>query len=196
VTLLLAGAALMSIRAIRGELLFYLVTWCAVCGLLAAVVMVEFASEWLAIRVGENRAVFAVTAAGTVLVALALTAPVARGSVIGTENADVSRIAPIVDDFVRTRPGEVPTIHIASRGTWPVAAGVAVYLVKRGTPVAVDEEWLNVVGRSLQESPGPHPGIVFADEMLGDTLARRGFVAIASSDHVQVLFGSSGTGPP
>jgi hypothetical protein len=196
VTLLLAGAALISIRAIRGELLFYLVTWSAVCGLLAVVVIGEFASEWLAMRVGENRAVSLVTAAGTVLVALALTAPVARGSVIGTENADVSRIAPTVNDFIRTRPGEVPTIHIASHGAWPVAAGVALYLVKRGTPVAVEEEWLNVVGRSLQESPGPHPRIVFADEMLADTLARRGFVAVASSDHVHVLFASSGTGPP
>ena len=196
VTLLLAGAALISVRTIRGELLFYLVTWCAVCGLLAVVVIGEFASEWLALRAGENRAGSVVAVAATALVALALTAPVARGSVIGTENADVRRIAPIVNDFVRTRPGEVPTIHIVSRGTWPVAVGVALYLVKRGTPVAVDEEWLNVVGRSLQESRGPHPRIVFADEMLADTLARRGFVAVASSDHVHVLFGASGTGPP
>ena len=188
-TLLLAGVAVISIRSIRGELLLYLVTWCTVCGFLAVVVISEFASEWLGARIGENRAVAIAMAAGTVVVALALTAPVERGSVIGAENIDVSRIAPVVNAFVRLRSGMVPTIEIASHDTWPVAVGVALYLVKRGTPVAVDEAWLNVVGRSLQETPGRHPRIVFADQTIADTLTRRGFVAVASSRGVQVLFG-------
>jgi len=126
------------------------------------------------------------------VVALALTAPIARGSVIGAADADVSRIAPIVDAFMKARPGEVPTIQIAAHDTWPVAAGVALYLVKRGTPVAVADEWLKVVGRSLRERPGPHVRIVFADNSIADSLGRRGFTAVASSDGVRVLFDSTG----
>ena len=187
-TLLIAGVAVVSIRSIRGELLLYLVTWCAVCGFLAVVVVSEFASEWLGTRVGANHAV--AMAAAPVVVALALTAPIERGSVIGAENGDVRRIAPIVDAFVRARPGVVPTIEIASHDTWPVAVGVALYLVKRRTPVAVEEAWLNVVGRSLRESPGRHPRMVVADQTIADTLTRRGFVAVASSNGVQVLFGA------
>jgi hypothetical protein len=68
---------------------------------------------------------------------------------------------------------------------------VALYLVKRGTPVAVDDEWLNVVGQSLRERPGPHPRIVFADNSIADSLGRRGFTAVASSDGVRVLFDST-----
>ena len=187
-TLLIAGAAIVSIRSIRGELLFYLVTWCSVCGLLAIVVVSRFAVEWLGERIGEARAGFVTTAAGAMVVALALAAPVARGSVIGPANPDVSRIAPIVDAVVRARPAEQPTLQIAARDTWPVAVGVALYLVKRGTPVAVDDEWLNVVGRSLRERPGPHARIVFADDTIADALARRGFTAVTSSDGVRVLF--------
>jgi len=188
-TVLFAAVAILSIRSARGELLLYLVTWCAVCGFLAVVVISEFASDWLGARVGENRAVPIATAAASVVVALALTAPVARGSVIGAENGDVSRIAPVVNAFVRARPSVVPTIQIASHDTWPVAVGVALYLVKRGTPVAVDEAWLNVVGRSLQERLGPHPRMVFVDPTIAETLTRRGFVAVASSGGVHVLFG-------
>jgi len=187
-TLLLAGAAIMSIRSIRGELLFYLVTWCAVCGLLSIVVISAFAAEWLRERIGSDRAISMAMAAGAILVALALAAPVARGSVIGAANADVSRIGPLVDAFLRSRSGEVPTIHIAAHDTWPVAAGVALYLVKRGTPVAVDDAWLNVVGRSLRERPGPHTRIVFADDATVDALGRRGLIGVASSDGVRVLF--------
>jgi len=99
--------------------------------------------------------------------------------------------APIVDAFVRARPGEVPTIRIAAHDTWPVAAGVALYLVKRGTPIAVDDEWLNVVGRSLRERPGPHARLVFADNPIADALRRRGLIDVASSDEVRVLFEST-----
>jgi len=190
-TFLLAGAAIMSVRSIRGELLFYLVTWCSVCGLLAVVVISGFAAAWLGELIGTNRAMFVAMGAGALLVALALAAPVARGSVIGPANADVSRIAPIVDAFVRARPGEVPTIRIAAHDTWPVAAGVALYLVKRGTPIAVDDEWLNVVGRSLRERPGPHARLVFADNPIADALRRRGLIDVASSDEVRVLFEST-----
>lgn len=190
-TLLLAGAAVISIRSIRGELLFYLVTWCSVCGLLAIVVISGLAAEWLAERIGRDRAVSVVRAAGAMLVALALAAPVARGSVIGLANADVSRIAPIVDAFVRARAGEAPTIQIASHDTWPAAAGVALYLVKRGTPIAVDGKWLNVVGRSLRERPGRHARIVFADNTVADALVRRGFIGVAASDEIRVLFEST-----
>jgi len=188
-TLLFAAVAILSIRSIRGELLLYLVTWCAVCGFLAVVVISEFASDWLGARVGENRAVAMAIAASSLVVALALAAPIERGSVIGAEDMDVGRIAPIVNAFVSARPGVVPTIQIASRDTWPVAVGVALYLVKKGTPVAVDEPWLNVVGRSLQQTPGPHPRLVFADDANADTLMRRGFVAVAASGGVHVLFG-------
>jgi hypothetical protein len=190
-TLLLAGAAVVSIRSIRGELLFYLVTWSSVCGLLANVVISALTVEWLGERIGENRAVVVAMGAGAMLVALAWAAPVPHGSVIGPANADVRRIAPIVDAFVRARPGEVPTIQIAAHDTWPVAAGVALYLVKRGTPVAIDDEWLNVVGRSLRERPGPHARIVFADNTIADALGRRGFIGVASSGEVRVLFEST-----
>jgi len=190
-TLVLAGAAILSIRSIRGELLVYLITWCSVCGLLAIVVISGVAAEWLGERIGRSRAVPVAMTAGAMVVALALAAPVARGSVIGPANEDVSRIAPIVDAFVRARPGEVPTIQIPAHDTWPVAAGVALYLVKRGTPVAVDDEWLNVVGRSLREQPGPHTRLVFADTAIADALVRRGFIGVASSDGVRVLFEST-----
>jgi len=151
-TLLLAGVSVLSIRAVRGELLNYLMVWCSVCGLRAIIAIASFACDWLAKRIRESRPFAVVIAAATVLVVLALGDSVPRSPAIGDANVDVMGLGPIVNDFVRTRFGEVPTLYIASRDTWPIAVGVALDLVKRGKPVAVHDEWLNVVERPLREN--------------------------------------------
>jgi hypothetical protein len=189
IVLLTTVIAVLSVRAIRGEILVYLVSWYSVTGLLATAVIITGAAGRLRRSIGADRTFTIVVTCACLVLGLAMTAPVRRPSVIHGSTAEVDHIAPIVNDFLRRRGDEAPTVFIPSKEVWPTAVGVVLYLRKHDMPVTVEQAWLNVGGRPLRESPGQHPGLFFTDDVAAQRLrAEGGFVEIASALGTHVLF--------
>jgi hypothetical protein len=186
-----AVVAVISVRAIRGDLAFYLASWCSVIGFLAVVVSAASLLMKLENYIGATRTFITTASSACVLLVLVLVAPVKRISVIGAPDRDVSELAPAVDRFLRAQPDHVPTVRIASHNAWPIAVGVVLYLCKSGRSVAVEQTWTDVVGRPLAETPGEHAELLFADDALAAALiAQPGLVEIASGRDVHVLWQS------
>jgi hypothetical protein len=189
IVLLATSIAVLSVRAIRGDILLYLVSWCSVIGLLSVAVITASALDWVQPRIGVDKTFAIAVVSGCVLLGLAWAAPVRRPSVIHGSTAEVDHIAPIVNAFMRTQENLPATVFLLSRESWPIAVGVVLYMCKHDTPIAVEEEWIGLVGRPLGQTPGQHPGLFFANDVVAQRLRPEdGFVEIASARDVHVLF--------
>ena len=79
-----------------------------------------------------------------------------------------------------------PTIRIATRETWPTAIAVVLYLDKRDIPIAVENDWLFMTGRSLAESEGSHPHLVFGGSDFDAEARRQNLITVATTGNVTV----------
>jgi hypothetical protein len=180
------GAAVLAVRAIRGEVHDYLVIWTSVLGFLALAAIAASLVPLLQRAVRGPLATAAVIAASLLLIAAAIAEPVPRGPVFRASDPVAERLAREVEAYVRASHSQHPLVRIASRDTWPTAAGVVVHLWKRGIPVAVENDWLFMMGRPL--APRGREDLMFAFADRED--ARTGLELIAAAGGVYV-YGAS-----
>jgi hypothetical protein len=182
-------AAAISIRAIRGDVAFYLVAWCSVIGVMA------LAATTTAILVEAGRAAglspAIPVAAALVITGLAVRAPVSRAGAFTPAPAEAEQTAVAVADFLRAHPNEVPVVSIASPDRWPIAVAAVLHLSKRGVAVWVDPQWLHIVGRQFAAPPGPHPRLVFGDGTFAVEARRSGLVQVSMTQDVSVFYAKS-----
>jgi hypothetical protein len=178
------AVAVLAVRAIRGEVLFYLVTWISLLGLLSLVAMAACPKARFAVVPAQTAA----AALSAILLALALAGPVVRGSVIRPRDDDAEQIARAVQAHLLATRTDRPTVRMVSREVWPTAVAVVLFLHKQGIPVYVEREWAGIVGKPLIEPPGSHPALLFGDAAFKERARTRGDLTfIAATPDVGVF---------
>jgi hypothetical protein len=191
VGLLQGAVAVLAVRAIRGDILSYLVAWVSLTGLLFFVAAAAWLLPTLQDAVGVPRAHATIVASAAMLTGLAVLGPVPRSAVIRSPDAQVEELAHGVERYLRRGDLEPPTIRIVSRDVWPTAIAVVLHLHKQNVLVYVQPEWLTVVGRAFSEPPGPHPLLLFGDRAFADEVRSRNDLSpVANTDGVSVFLGS------
>jgi hypothetical protein len=156
ITLLEIAAAAAAIRAIRGEILPYLVFWVTVPGLLSALTC----AAWLSTR--GARTTWA--AAGAIaIIALTLSAPVPRAPVFRDEELAATQLAHAVEQYVTASALDRPVVRVASSDVWPSAAAVVLHLRKRNIPFFVEPSWAFMFGEPLADPGGEHGRLLVGD---------------------------------
>ena len=181
------GVAILTVRAIRGDIEFYLVAWISCLGFLSAVVMAAWLVPMLQRSLGATRARAAVVLGSAVLLALAVSGPVPRGPVFRAPDLDAEGLARAVEAYLGSTSGRQPTIRIATDDSWPTAVAVVLYLYKHGIPISVETPWIPVVGKPFTAPAGQHPGLLFGNRAFDGNARTRGeltFVAAAGDVYV------------
>jgi hypothetical protein len=177
--------ALIALRAIRGEVAFYLVAWVSAVGVLCWLLFVSWATTHLHSR--ATRAAF--LAAALAAIAVAFVVPVARPGAFPRADPVTDAVARKVDAFVRSRRLERVVVRIVTPATWPHAAGVVLRLYKYRLPVAVEDSWLFVMGPQFEAPAGAHASLLFGDRRLHDEAkGAPGRLLIAEDEDVYVYF--------
>jgi hypothetical protein len=148
--------AVFAVRAIRGDIEPYLVSWISVLGLLTLVTITA-----AAIHLGNVTAPAAATASAIVLL-LALFAPVARSPAFRSVDRNAEQVAQQVAAYL-TGARANRTIVVESTSTWPTAAATALLLTKRGIHVSVEDKWLTVFGSQFAPDATSHGRLIFSD---------------------------------
>jgi hypothetical protein len=156
-------AAILAVRAIRGDIEFYLVAWASLLGFLSFTVFAAWLIPFLRRLLGGTQSAAIVVICAAAVLAFAVSEPVTRGPVFGDPDPDAEQLARTVETYLRAGSVNQPTIRVASDGTWPAAVAVVLYLDKRRIPVSVETRWLTVVGRMFAAPPGKHPELLFGD---------------------------------
>jgi hypothetical protein len=177
------GVAVVAVRAIRGEIEFYLVAWISVIGVtsfaaLAAAVL-SVVERWA----GWTITFIVATAAAVTFMAAALTSPVARSSVVPLRDEADDTLARQVSQYVESAALDQPVIRVEGMKTWPAAAGTLLFLTKRGIAVSAGGDLLRIVGDAFTPSPGPHAELIFDAT---DAPVPTGAVPIAKAGQVAV----------
>jgi hypothetical protein len=183
------GVAILAVRAIRGDIEFYLVAWMSCLGLFSGVVTAAWLVPMLQRSLGAARAGATVVLGSVVLLALAVSEPVPRGPVFRAPDLDTERLARAVETFLRSTSGRQPTIRIATDESWPTAVAVVLYLYKHRIPISVETHWLSVVGKRFAASAGQHPELLFGNRQFdGDARARGDLTFVAATSDVYVYY--------
>jgi hypothetical protein len=185
--LLQIGVAILAVRAIRGEVEFYLVTWVSLLGFMSSVALMVWLVTAFRRLLGERPANALVLIGAGLLLAFALTGPVERGPVIRARDTDVEQLAQNVELYLRSARVDRPTIRIPSPECWPSAAAVVLYLYKRALPVSVEDRWVTVVGKPFRASPGEHMELLFGNRGFNELArARQDLTFVAAAGEVYV----------
>jgi hypothetical protein len=120
-------------------------------------------------RLGDARGNGSIAIGAALLLGLALTEPVARGSVIRSRDVAVEQLARDVETYLRSAGVDHPTIRIPSAECWPSATATVLYLYKRGIPVGVEDRWITVVGNQFATIAGAHPELLFGNREFDET---------------------------
>jgi hypothetical protein len=176
------GAAVLAVRAIRGEVHDYLVIWTSVLGFLALAATAAWLVPILQRAVRGPLAAGAVIIGSLLLIVAAISGPVPRGPVFRASDPVAERFAREVEAYLRANHSQHPIVRIVSSDTWPTAAGVVLHLRKRGIPVTVDDDWLFMMGRPLAPRGNEDLMLSFASKQE----ARTGVTLIATAGGVYV----------
>jgi hypothetical protein len=158
--------ALFSIREIRDEIYSYLVLWISTVGFLIALVAAAWLSRGLGGGARIRGAVTIVAGAGLVCLVIGVGSAFGRAEIFPSRDVDVERLAREVEGQLAERHVHRPVVEIASNPAWPAALAVVLDLEKHGVPVAVDKNWLYMVGTSLAARPGDRFRLRFGDATL------------------------------
>jgi hypothetical protein len=175
------AVAILAVRAIRGDIEFYLVAWASLLGFLSFVVLAAWLIPILRERLGIASARAIVVFGSVALLALAVSEPVTRGPVFRHPDPDAERLARTVETYLRAGSVNLPTIRVASDGTWPAAVAVVLYLDKRRVPVSVETRWLSVVGQRFAAPLGSHPELLFGDRTFDERARTRTDLTLVAS---------------
>jgi hypothetical protein len=156
------AAAVVGVRAIRGDIMPDLVLWLAVPGVMALVA----GAAWMARDTGSTATV--ATAAGVVALVLALLAPVPRTPVFRDEDVPVEQLARDVQAALAAGNVTRPVVRIASDHVWPTAAAIVLHLYKHRVPLFVEPAWVFMFGTRLADDGQEHPSLIIGDRSLAD----------------------------
>lgn len=187
IVLVQCGVAMFAVRAIRGDIEFYLVAWASLIGFLFFVVLAAWLIPVLRRSLGTAGARAIVVVGVVALLALALSEPVTRGPVFRDPDAAAERLARAVETYLRSASVNQPTIRVASDESWPTAIAVVLYLNKQRIPISVETRWLSIVGNGFTAPPGTHPELLFGDRAFDERARTRTdltFVAAAGDAYV------------
>jgi hypothetical protein len=181
------AAAIAAVRAIRGDILPYLVLWIAVPGFMSLVTAVA----WL---VPERRVSRLIAIGLAVLtIGLTMTVPVPRAPVFRDRDVVTEQLAADIDRALLTARVTSPVVRIASSDVWPLAAGVVLHLYKQGMSLSAEPLWASVFGTSVAVESGEHAGIVIGDRAFAETAtARPDLTRIAQSGDVSAYLEEPG----
>lgn len=147
--LVLFAAAFVAVFTIKGEILPYLVSWCAVTGLMTGCALAARLVQQVQDRgaVGSRAMLSGVSIA---VIGLAMTGPVRRSAIAHESDIQTETLARDVADYLRSADLEgAPALHIEAHDEWPTAVGIVLYLHKAGIPIYVAREWQGMVGSAL-----------------------------------------------
>jgi hypothetical protein len=180
-------AALFAIRAVRGELLPYLVLWTVVPGFMTSAT----AAAWLTRDILRSRPVAVVVAATWIVLTLTRGEPFAP--VFREQNLSAEQLARNVAQYIRTTHLDHPVVRIASGDTWPTAAAVILHLRKQRIPMHVEPGWLFMFGKPLAPDAAPHPSLIVADHAFDEQArGQPQLTRVAESDEVSVYVEPAG----
>ncbi len=167
------AAALLAVRAIRGEVLDYLVAWISVLGFVAfaalAATVVPAVNRLVAPRAGA----WGLGALAIVLLALAMRAGAHRFPIIFARDADLEQMVSDVETRMREDRIDHPIVDIISHKVWPQTVGLVVSLEKHGLPVFVAKDWVFMFGRQLAPDRPHYPHLLIGDHAFAEANAMR-----------------------
>lgn len=192
IALLQIVVSVAAVRAIRGEIAFYLIAWISVLGFLSWAAMAAWLVSTLARATRAATAQVAVGGAAALLIGLALSEPVPRGPVFRDRDRAAEALAGAVATHLMATAGDAHTVGIVSRDAWPTAVAVVLHLYKRRIPIFVEDAWLFMVGRPFAAPAGADRGLLFGDRAFHERAATRGdLTLIAATEDVYVYAGDS-----
>jgi hypothetical protein len=154
------AVAVLAVRAVRGDIAFYLVAWVSVLGLLTWIVLAAGLSTFVhAAPRPFLRAAMVITS--VVLVGLALRVSAPRPAVFRAPDPAAESLARDVDAFLRSAAPARPMVRIGARDVWPTAAAVVLHLYKRRVPIGIEPSWEFLFGSQLASGSGSPPALIF-----------------------------------
>ncbi|MEP7051147.1 MAG: hypothetical protein ABJB12_12385 [Pseudomonadota bacterium] len=176
----LIAVSVVSARAVRGEMKDYLLTWVSVVGLTAHIAVLSLVFREGGAPAWERRARTMLCVIGLPLLGLSLWRAGDK-PMFQPHDADLERVAEQLEAYLRASHIERPTLHVATRGTWPKMAGLALSLYKHDVPVAVEDAWLSLVGPRFQAGAAPRFELAVANRRLN-----KGYELISSAGNTFV----------
>jgi hypothetical protein len=173
VTLVQIAVAILSVRAIRGDIYVHLVIWISLLGFMSWVTLAAWIVAAIERSLGPMPARAIVGLGSVVLLGLAVSEPVPRAPVFRQPDLATEQLAGNVETYLRLAHVDRPTIRIPSHETWPAAVALVLYLYKHDVPISVEAGWLFMVGRSFAESAGEHPRLLVGDSTFNDQARTR-----------------------
>jgi hypothetical protein len=165
--------ALSAVRAIRGEINDYLVTWISVLGLLSFIAIGATAISITPKRVTAPQARNAALATSALLVLLAVRAGGDK-AMFRDRDTDLEQLAAAVTQYLRRAAVARPIVTIVSHDRWPHAVGIVLALAKQSIPVSVTPDWLFLFGPAFAGPSDPegsdHALLLIGDRLLPDRL--------------------------
>ena len=186
-------AAIAAVRAIRGDILPYLVIWISVIGFMSCATVTAGVVQALERTLGSRYAAAVVVPGAVLLLALTIGGPFPRASVFRPPDLQVEQLAHDVEKYIRAARVDHPIVKIPSPDSWPAAVAVVLHLYKHEIPIYVESDWVYVVGKPLTVEEGEHPGLLFGDvEFDRYARTRRDLSLVTSSGGVSVYLEESG----
>jgi hypothetical protein len=155
------AVSVLAVRAIRGDIEFYLVAWVSVVGVTSFAALAGAALSAVERWAGWTIAFILSSAVAVTFMAAALTLPVARSPVVRAPDRVAEALADQVDTDVVGADLVHPVIRIASMTTWPTAAATLLSLRKRGVAVSATGELLGIVGAAFAPPAAGHSELIF-----------------------------------
>jgi hypothetical protein len=188
-------AAIGAVHAIRGGIYPYLVFWTSTVGFLSWVV----AAAWLSRSPRQGPVARGVAMGLAIVGTLGLGGAVAGAfghvQLFHEREVAVEKLAHAVESYLVSTTdrggagsgagsgaGMRPIVRIVSPDTWPAALAVVLHLRKKAIPVAVEENWLYMVGRSFAAQGDTAYALTFGDAAFHNaSRSRRDLELVAAS---------------
>jgi hypothetical protein len=161
------AAALAAVRAIRGDIEFYLLFWMTILGLFWLAAVAAWAVPRLEAALGARRAGLGVGAVAALVLVASLVHELGRADVFRAPEPAVEKLAADVEAFVVARH-ERPTVAVASQEVWPEVMGVILSLAKHDVPISVETGRLFMVGRQHTPARPDEPRLLIGDHVLDE----------------------------
>ena len=156
IALLEIAVAFFAVRAIRGNVEFYLVAWISAVGITSFAAFAAGALDVVERFSSETAAQTVASSVSIVLVLLSLTLPVARSPVVRAPDEAAETLSRQVDTYVKGAHIGRPIIRVRSMSMWPTAAAALLYLEKRGVAAYAAGGLLDIVGNGYAPDEGSH----------------------------------------
>jgi hypothetical protein len=186
-----------AVRAIRGDILSYLVAWISVLGLVAWAALAAWLVPAIARLVGARPARIGLSGVAILTIALSIRSRGGLPSVFPepypAANPDAERVARDVEAYVVSARVQRPIVQVAVAERWPEAAGLVLSLYKHRIPIFVPKDWVFMMGRQLAVDSAEHPVLLVGDRKFeASALERADLRRIAASGDICVFLEQPG----